>query len=467
MTILVSGKHLFFAHPTGLNGSGNAGRLKLTGTAVCEQPGGLGGFGGTDPGGRGGNGGGIVNTGTAVIDSSTITANAAGSGGLGLSGNESSGPGGDGGGIYSSNGSVTLTNSVVSSNVSGYPGPAGEKPLPQGRRRWWYLEFRPLHIKGTSFSSNTTAYPPASAFAAGGAGGNGGAIYSTGTAAVDSSTFAANAAGAGEAQGPGAGGNGGAIANLGTLTLTDSTVDNNSAGNGGGSANGGAGGGLYSGRGSAALTGDTFSSNTSGTGGNAYYVDPGCASPGAGGDGGAIFSLASLVMTNNTISGNSVGQGGFWVSPCAGQAPNGVGSGLANGGASAGISYTTFADNSDGIANLAGAVTLNGTLVADSAGANCSGTISEGAGFNLDSGTTCHFSAPTDITATEPLLGSLANNGGATRTQALLAGSPAIDHGGTAATGCPATDQRGVTRPDETADNGACDIGSYESQGMS
>jgi hypothetical protein len=64
----------------------------------------------------------------------------------------------------------------------------------------------------------------------------------------------------------------------------------------------------------------------------------------------------------------------------------------------------------------------------------------------------------------EPLLGQLAANGGPTQTQALLAGSPAIDAGGT--TGFPATDQRGDPRPDGTSDGGACDIGAYESQGV-
>lgn len=52
--------------------------------------------------------------------------------------------------------------------------------------------------------------------------------------------------------------------------------------------------------------------------------------------------------------------------------------------------------------------------------------------------------------------GALANNGGFTQTHALLAGSPAIDAGTN--TGCPATDQRGVSRPQGTF----CDIGSYE-----
>ena len=52
---------------------------------------------------------------------------------------------------------------------------------------------------------------------------------------------------------------------------------------------------------------------------------------------------------------------------------------------------------------------------------------------------------------------SLAANGGVTQPHALLEGSPAIDAGSTT---CPppATDQRGVIRPE----NLICDIGAYE-----
>jgi hypothetical protein len=45
-----------------------------------------------------------------------------------------------------------------------------------------------------------------------------------------------------------------------------------------------------------------------------------------------------------------------------------------------------------------------------------------------------------------------------TLTRAPADGSPAIDHGGTRATGCPAADQRGVSRPQGPA----CDIGAVE-----
>jgi len=81
-------------------------------------------------------------------------------------------------------------------------------------------------------------------------------------------------------------------------------------------------------------------------------------------------------------------------------------------------------------------------------------TISQG--NNLDSENSCGFDQPTDIINTNPLLGPLQDNGGPTFTHALLDGSPAIDAGDN--TGAPATDQRGVTRPQ--GEN--CDIGAFE-----
>jgi hypothetical protein len=59
-------------------------------------------------------------------------------------------------------------------------------------------------------------------------------------------------------------------------------------------------------------------------------------------------------------------------------------------------------------------------------------------------------------------LGLLQNNGGATFSQQLLAGSPAIDHGDSV--DAPATDQRGVARPRDGDGNGSklVDIGAFE-----
>ncbi|MCA9978928.1 MAG: hypothetical protein KC413_24375, partial [Anaerolineales bacterium] len=60
------------------------------------------------------------------------------------------------------------------------------------------------------------------------------------------------------------------------------------------------------------------------------------------------------------------------------------------------------------------------------------------------------------ILFSDPLLGALAENGGPTQTRALSSGSPAIDAGNNAV--CPATDQRGIVRPQ----GGGCDVGAYE-----
>jgi hypothetical protein len=86
------------------------------------------------------------------------------------------------------------------------------------------------------------------------------------------------------------------------------------------------------------------------------------------------------------------------------------------------------------------------SLIADGSG---SGIANEGG--NLVGNVTPY------TTPIEPRLDLLDRNGGPTATHALLAGSPpAIDAG--TAEGCPATDQRGVRRPQREA----CDMGSFE-----
>ena len=74
--------------------------------------------------------------------------------------------------------------------------------------------------------------------------------------------------------------------------------------------------------------------------------------------------------------------------------------------------------------------------------------------------TWCRTPAATRRRATrslwDALIGPLADNGGPTWTHALQPASPAIDAADDAA--CPATDQRGVARP-QGAD---CDVGAFE-----
>jgi hypothetical protein len=63
-----------------------------------------------------------------------------------------------------------------------------------------------------------------------------------------------------------------------------------------------------------------------------------------------------------------------------------------------------------------------------------------------------------DVVVWDAKVGPLADNGGPTWTHALLTGSPAIDAGDDPA--CPASDQRGVARPQGPH----CDIGPFELQ---
>lgn len=65
-----------------------------------------------------------------------------------------------------------------------------------------------------------------------------------------------------------------------------------------------------------------------------------------------------------------------------------------------------------------------------------------------------------DIVGVDPKLGPLQDNGGPTRTHALLFGSPAIDAGDSTRGYVPTEDQRGVPRPQGVA----VDIGAFEYQ---
>src|SRR5215831_1684681 len=148
---------------------------------------------------------------------------------------------------------------------------------------------------------------------------------------------------------------------------------------------------------------------------------------------------ATASLTGLTITGGAAGAAGY------------------GGGV---LSYATIAGNSSGLNLPCSNLEVTGTILASSApGANCLGMApQEPAGYNLDSGTSCRLAKPTDVTGGQPRLGPLADNGGATRTRAPAPGSAAIGHGGTRATGCPATDQRGLPR----LPGRACDIGSVQ-----
>jgi CSLREA domain-containing protein len=206
---------------------------------------------------------------------------------------------------------------------------------------------------------------------------------------------------------------GGGIRNAGTLTLTSVAITSNMALDGGGLANVDSG--------SATLTNVTISGNL------------------ASRDGGGIANSSkngSLSLLNVTVSTNSSGSQGHGI--------QNLGSG-----------------------NLENTIVANGDVV-NGDPANCSGKGFTSLGHNIDDSPSsiCLLSPATGDLSVDPKLGPLRDNGGFTLTQALLPGSPAIDAGDDM--GCPATDQRGQSRPQDGNGDGTaiCDVGAYEVPGQ-
>ena len=111
-----------------------------------------------------------------------------------------------------------------------------------------------------------------------------------------------------------------------------------------------------------------------------------------------------------------------------------------------------------------------GNMNMSSAAVDCSGEISS-VGYNLIEDTTdCTVQGDLTgfLTAQDPLLGPLMNNGGETQTHAIDKNSPARNAANPAApngvgTACEPTDQRSVSRGAGLA--GRCDMGAYELYG--
>jgi hypothetical protein len=268
---------------------------------------------------------------------------------------------------------------------------------------------------------------------------------------------------------------GGAMYNLyGTMTLTNVTVSGNRA-------TIYYGGGIHNEQGSLTLQNSTISGNSGGSDGGGGISNYGTLTlqnstirdNNAGGDGGGILNVRStLIVKQSTLSGNSTSTygGGIassgWVtlqqSTISGNSASISGGGIDNAydDSTLTVENSTISGNSafkvgGGIKNN-GPATLQNTIVANSpAGGNCDGRITDSGG-NLSGDATCAFTVASSRSSVDPLLGPLANNGGPTQTHALLPGSPAMD----AAVNCPppATDQRGVARPQGSA----CDSGAFE-----
>jgi len=354
-----------------------------------------------------------------------------------------------GGGIYSDGGDITLTGGDISNNSvqqsatisSGDDGGGGI-----------YLNGGDLDLTSVSMRSNSDNVDSSTSGEDGG-----GAIYSDGGdvslggATVDGNSFGLAGSSAGD------NGGGGVYLNGGDITIALSSVDANSLVVGDGSSDGGDGGGaIYSFGGDVGAGFSSLSQNTATVSAN-----------GPSNGGGAVFDDSSdNVYLTSTISDNAITLSGNGTQNNGGGALHSFDGGV--------ISDVTMAGNSINapggglyLDSSSGTFELKNTIIADNTGGgsagNCfgAGTFAS-AGFNLESGNTCHLTATGDLINTEPKLGPLQNNGGPTPTQALLAGSPAIDAGScTDIVGNPLSiDQREVLRPQPAGGN--CDIGAYE-----
>ena len=198
---------------------------------------------------------------------------------------------------------------------------------------------------------------------------------------------------------------GGGLSNIGTgtVTISNSTFANNSASDDGG--------GLFNNDGTVTISNSTFANNSAGNFG-----------------GGLITFGGTVTISNSTFANNSAGNDG---------------SGLTSSGTVT-ISNSIFANNTVGKGNCL----IFGTFTDQ--------------GYNLSNDSSCGFTASTSQQNTDPKLdpSGLQNNGGPTQTIALQQGSPAIDL--IPAAQCPATDQRGMSRPDNKETT--CDSGAYEFQ---
>ena len=428
-------------------------------------------------------GGAIFNNGGSVsLFQSAISNNASIGGGLNSSVQSPTVVGmGLGGAVYNTNGSVTIAGCNMSSNIC---------------LGGWVLYGTGLTMGGAAFQTSGSLTITNSLFASNLAlGGNGSGMFSPngspsyggalaatgGSITIDHSQFFWNTAKGGDAGYHGAGGlaSGGVVYSAASLTINDSLFIGNQsfAGNNtvvptaatmGASGYGGA---IYN-LGAAMLNRCSICSNCI-QGGNVIGYSGGAAN-GGDGLGGGIFNAAQFAATNCTIALNSAtagnGSGSFGQIGATG---NAMGGGVFNNTSTTFIAMNlTIASNSCSspsgvyftngiaagaeIANTNGTLRLHNSLIAyGGTNGNAFGVITDD-GFNISSDGSANLIGGASYNYTDPKLGPLNYYTGSTPCMALLPNSPAIDFGDSS--GAPATDQRGLHRP-----NGAgMDMGAYE-----
>jgi hypothetical protein len=234
--------------------------------------------------------------------------------------------------------------------------------------------------------------------------------------------------------------NGGGVymRNSSTLHLNRSTIGNNLADSGGGI--------FINDSGTLNISASTFNTNQAALNGGAIVnsisgtvnaLSSTFDGNSASGNGGGIYNLATINLTDNTITSNNSGTGG-------------------------------------GVYNAATATLDNNLIAANTAtaaGNDLSGTFAGSYNLVSNADGSVGVSAPPNVTGTtlSPVLariGPLQNNGGPTRTRALLFNSPAIDKGNSPTL---TVDQRGMARifdnPTISNDTGnGADIGAFELQ---
>ena len=216
---------------------------------------------------------------------------------------------------------------------------------------------------------------------------------------------------------------GGAIANAGTVILTRSLLNSNFSLNGSGT-----GGGFLN-----------IGSNSAATISNSTLTDNRAT------NGGAVYNNGILSLVNNTISGNIAGTLGSSIVSAAGGTVN--------------VLNTIIGiDTASNVTSLSGAFnSLGNNIVTDARNST---------GFT----NAVNSDQVSDNNAINPLLGSLADNGGQTDTRALLSGSPAINRGSNCVVNgsCPAPFNNTLRLSSDQRTNytrlsgAAVDVGAFE-----
>ena len=369
--------------------------------------------------------------------------------------------GGKGGGaIFSSAGAVNVDNSTFSGNKAGQ---GGAIRIVQSNLTVTASTFTAnkgidpllgdggaIHVDGAK-TDNGKVIIRTSKFNGNSATNFGGAVFNNilnnNTTAIMDSVFVGNSVGVG-----GKNGQGGAIWSTGdpkfggqwinntnntTLTIVNTVIEGNSATK--------IGGGLFVARHlkGTVISRSTFANNTALTsmGGGIAQADNG-----------------KLSILNSTISNNES------------KGPNSMGAGIYVGrNASAIMTNITVANNTANwqAGGIFGGmnVTLKNSILANNIALNGGNAWNIKHNCNeamFDGGGNLQYPNPTDqpcaagILLADPKLAPLANNGGFTKTRALLSGSAASQ----LAASCPVTDQRGVTRAQPVGTD--CDSGAFE-----